>query len=213
MSLIRLENKYRELCDTPSDINEHLPTLFYYSSQCQSAIELGVRGVVSTYAILYGLFLNNSNKKKLLLNDITPCNITDIIEISNELEIDLNYQWLNDLEMNITENYDLTFIDTFHVYGQLKRELDKFSKITNKYIIMHDTTVDEQYGEIIRMFPYQERYNNEAQHMSKITNIPENELLIGLCPAIEEFLDSHPEWTLCKRYNNNNGLTILEKIV
>ena len=211
MSFIRLENKYRELCNTPSDINEHLPTLFYYSSKCQSAIELGVRGVISTYAILYGLLLNSNNKKKLLLNDIEPCNISDIIEISNDLEVELDYQWINDLEMNITENYDLTFIDTYHVYGQLKRELDKFSKITNKYIIMHDTTVDEQYGEIIRMFPNQEWYDNEAQRMSKITNIPENELLIGLWPAIEEFLDSNPEWSLCKRYMNNNGLTILEK--
>ena len=211
MSFIRLENKYRELCNTPSDINEHLPTLFYYSSKCQSAIELGVRGVISTYAILYGLLLNSNNKKQLLLNDIEPCNISDIIEISNDLEVELDYQWINDLEMNITENYDLTFIDTYHVYGQLKRELDKFSKITNKYIIMHDTTVDEQYGEIIRMFPNQELYDNEAQRMSKITNIPENELLIGLWPAIEEFLDSNPEWSLCKRYMNNNGLTILEK--
>ena len=211
MSFVKLENKYRELCTTPSDINEHLPTLFYYSSKCQSAIELGVRGVISTYAILYGLLLNSNNKKKLLLNDIDPCNISDIIEISNDLEIELNYQWVSDLEMNINENYDLTFIDTFHVYGQLKRELDKFSKITNKYIIMHDTTVDEQYGEIIRMFPNQEWHINEAQRMSKITNIPEDELLKGLWPAIEEFLDSHPEWRLCKRYMNNNGLTILEK--
>jgi len=211
MSFVKLENKYRELCTTPSDINEHLPTLFYYSSKCQSAIELGVRGVISTYAILYGLLLNSNDKKKLLLNDIVPCNISDIIEISNDLEVDLNYQWISDLEMDINENYDLTFIDTFHVYGQLKRELDKFSKITNKYIIMHDTTVDEIHGEIIRMFPNQEWHINEAQRMSKITNIPQEELLKGLWPAVEEFLDGNPEWSLCKRYMNNNGLTILER--
>jgi hypothetical protein len=211
MSFDKLEQKYRELCTTPSDINEHLPTLFYYSSKCQSAIELGVRGVISTYAILYGLLLNNNNKKKLLLNDIDPCNISDIIEISNDLEVELNYQWVSDLEMVIDENYDLTFIDTFHVYGQLKRELDKFSKITNKYIIMHDTTVDEIHGEIIRMFPNQEWHINEAQRISKTTNIPEEELLKGLWPAVEEFLDANPEWCLCKRYMNNNGLTILER--
>lgn len=28
------------------------------------------------------------------------------------------------------------FIDTWHVYEELKRELNKFSKITNKYIIL-----------------------------------------------------------------------------
>jgi hypothetical protein len=211
MSFNKLENKYRELCCTPSDINEHLPTLFYYSSKCQSAIELGVRGVISTYAILYGLLLNNNNNKKLLLNDIEPCNISDIIEIANDLEVELKYEWISDLEMNITENYDLTFIDTFHVYGQLKRELDKFSKITNKYIIMHDTTVDEKYGEIYRCYYNEDAARNEASRVSKTTNIPEDELLKGLWPAIEEFLDNNQDWTLCKRYMNNNGLTILEK--
>ena len=211
MSLIKLENKYRELCNTPSDINEHLPTLFHYASKCESIIELGVSGVVSTYAFLYGLNNNNNATKKLLLNDIEPCNISDIVDLSDGLGIDLKYDWISDLEMNIDENYDLTFIDTYHVYGQLKRELDKYSKITNKYIIMHDTTVDEVYGEIIRMFPHQEWYINEAQRMSKITNIPENELLIGLWPAVEEFLNDNPEWSVCERFTNNNGLTILQK--
>jgi len=211
MSFDKLEQKYRELCNTPSDINEHLPILFYYSSKCQSAIELGVRGVVSTYAILYGLLLNGNNNKKILLNDISPCDISDIVEITNDIEVELEYEWINDLEMNITENYDLTFIDTYHVYGQLKRELDKFSKITNKYIIMHDTTIDEQFGELIRYNPNEIEARNEAKHISEITNIPEDELLIGLWPAIEEFLDANPEWYLCKRYMNNNGLTILEK--
>jgi len=211
MSLIKLENKYKELCNTTSDINEHLPTLFHYASKCKSVIELGVRGCVSTYAFLYGLNNNNTNTKKLLLNDINPCNISDIIELTNDLGVDLKYEWISDLEMNINENYDLTFIDTLHVYGQLKRELTKYSKITNKYIIMHDTTVDEFYGEIIRIFPNQEWYMNEAQHISKITNIPENELLIGLWPAVEEFLNDNPEWSICDRFTNNNGLTILQK--
>ena len=49
------------------------------------------------------------------------------------------------------EKFDLTFIDTWHVYGQLKRELTKFNKITNKYIIMHDTTIDGYLGESLRM--------------------------------------------------------------
>jgi hypothetical protein len=211
MSLSKLENKYRELCSSRSDINEHLPTLFHYASKCESIIELGVRGVVSTYSFLYGLLNNNTTTKKLLLNDIEPCNISNVVELSRELGVDLKYDWISDLEMNINENYDLTFIDTLHVYGQLKRELDKYSKITNKYIIMHDTTVDEIYGEIIRMNPKEEWYNIEARRMSKITNIPENELLVGLWPAIEEFLNDNPQWTICERFTNNNGLTILQK--
>ena len=47
----------------PSDINEHLPTLYKYAQECESVIELGVRGVISSYALVYGLVSNNKSKK------------------------------------------------------------------------------------------------------------------------------------------------------
>jgi len=103
------------------------------------------------------------------------------------------------------ENVDLTFIDTWHVYAQLKRELDKFSKTTNKYIIMHDTTVDEFYGETIRC-----GWNAQAQ--SEQTGFPIEEINCGLWKAVEDFLASNNNWKLKEHYVNNNGLTILEKI-
>jgi len=34
----------------------------------------------------------------------------------------------------------------------------------------------------------------------------------GLCPAIAEFLKTHPEWKEKETYTNNNGLTVLHKI-
>jgi hypothetical protein len=34
----------------------------------------------------------------------------------------------------------------------------------------------------------------------------------GLWPAITEFLESHPEWKLHKRYTNNNGITIIARV-
>lgn len=111
----------------------------------------------------------------------------------------------NNLELNFTENYDLTFIDTWHVYGQLKRELAKFAPITNKYIIMHDTTVDEFKGETIRR-----RWNAVEQSIQ--SGIPVDEINKGLWPAVQEFLDSNPEWVLHERFTNNNGLTILRRI-
>ena len=34
------------------------------------------------------------------------------------------YEWINDLDLDLKDRrFDLTFIDTWHVYGQLKREL------------------------------------------------------------------------------------------
>lgn len=90
------------------------------------------------------------------------------------------------------------------LYGQLKRELAKFSKVTNKYIIMHDTTIDEIYGETIRQ-------NLNAEEQSRLSGIPINEILKGLWPAVEEFLRDNPDWILLERFTNNNGLTVLKK--
>jgi hypothetical protein len=203
-----IKNKYLSICNIHSDINEHLPTLYKYASECDSVLELGVRGCISSWAFLYGLLNNNSyniNKRKLILNDIEECNINELLETSKNLDINISYKWINDLELDITENVDITFIDTWHVYGQLKRELDKFSKITNKYIIMHDTTVDEILGETIRNC-----WN--ASEQSKITGIPIEEINCGLQKAIDEFLYNNSSWKLKERFTNNNGLTIIEKI-
>lgn len=211
-----LKNKYYALCNERSDINEHLPTLYKYAIKCDSVFETGVRGVISSYALTYGLLSNpNKSNKEILLNDITQCNISEFIQYTQSLHIDIKYIWKSNLEIELERTYDLTFIDTFHVYGQLKCELEKFSKITNKYIIMHDTTIDGVLGEAKREGGYGNYYykNNKMDELSNITKLPVNEILNGLWPAIEEFLAKQPQWILKERFTNNNGLTILEKNV
>jgi hypothetical protein len=200
-----IEKEFYNLSITSSDINEHLPTLKKYASECESVFETGVRGCVSSWALAYGLLQNNYNKKKLLMNDITSCDIQKLLNATQGLPIQIDYIWKNNLDLLITDTFDLTFIDTWHVYGQLKRELAKFAPITNKYIIMHDTTVDEWLGENIRMG------FNSAQH-SLESGFPIDEINKGIWYAIEEFLDVNKEWVLHERYINNNGLTILRRI-
>ena len=43
--MYKIVDKYNTLCKTPSDINEHLPTLEKYAS----IFETGVRGVISSW--------------------------------------------------------------------------------------------------------------------------------------------------------------------
>jgi hypothetical protein len=206
-----VKNKYNYLKKTPSDINEHLETLYTYSTKCESVIELGVRGCVSSWALLYGLLNNNSINKKMFLNDIEKCNINELVntikEINNTTQhnIDVNYEWISDLDLTLNSSYDLTFIDTWHIYGQLKQELNKFSKCTNKYIIMHDTTIDEIHGETIRC-------GSNIDNLLKTTNFTREELTNGLKRAIDEFLVENTNWVLKQKFTNNNGLTILEKV-
>jgi len=202
-----IENKYNTLCKETSDINEHLPTLFKYASECESIIELGVRGCVSSWVFVFGLLNNNKDIKKILLNDIEKCNIDELLHYTKKLDINVDYQWKNDLDLVINENVDLVFIDTWHNYGQLIRELNKFSKVTNKYIIMHDTEVDKIYGEIIRSG------ESNVYEQSQRSGYPVEEINCGLQKAIDEFLEKNNDWILLEKFENNNGLTILKRIL
>lgn len=206
-----LEDKYKNICETRSDINEHLPTLYDYSKQCKSVLELGVRSAVSTFAFIKGLSENECQEKILIscdTRDITDQeNVKRINTFTKQYNIDYTFLCKNDLDINIPSeitNIDLTFIDTWHVYGQLKRELQKFAPITKRYIIMHDTELDKINGETIRS-------NWNAAEQSRQSGIPVDEINKGLEAAIEEFLKHNQDWMRYETFTNNNGLTILKR--
>ena len=96
------------------------------------------------------------------------------------------------------------------MYGQIKRELEKFATVCNKYIIMHDTTVDEIDGVREYGYNYQHAYGR-ATELAAQSGIPREEILKGMWFGIQEFLARHPEWYIKDRYFNNNGLMVLAK--
>jgi len=194
---------YHEKCRHISDIHEHLPTLYKYALQCNHITECGVRYIVSSYAFAFGLKDKENNK----LIQVDPYKDPSAEKFKNECQnenINVLFYEQSDLECPL-ENTELLFIDTWHVYGQLKRELERWNLYVSKYIILHDTTVDEWNGETIRM-----GFNAEEQ--SKTCGIPILEINMGLWPAVVEFLSNHPEWRLKERFTNCNGLTILERV-
>lgn len=200
----KLDERYDYFCKEISDINEHLPLLSKCASKCESILETGVRGGVSSWALAHGLVNNGKTEKYLFLNDKIVCNVDELIEATKDLGIVVEYEWKNNLELNLEREFDMLFIDTWHVYGQLKRELKAFSKKIRKYIVMHDTTVDDFVGETLR-----NGWNPSQQ--SAESGIPEDEITRGVWPAIEEFLEENPEWTILGRFTNNNGLTVLKR--
>ena len=176
-----IELNYKVRCDTPSDINEHLPTLHDLAKECTSVIELGVRGVVSSWAFAAGL----PEGSKMFMNDLEPCRVDSVIRAAKlEKNIEATFIHGSDLEIPLPEPADLVFIDTWHVYAQLKRELDRYEPLAKKYIALHDTTVDEWQGETIRL-------GWSAEEQSKTTGFPVEEINKGLWPAVEEFLEKH----------------------
>jgi hypothetical protein len=80
---------------------------------------------------------------------------------------------------------DLLFVDSLHIYEQVQKELELHAGKARKYIGFHDTTTYADRGEFGGR---------------------------GIWPAIQEFIDSHPEWQLVERRTNNNGLTILKRV-
>jgi hypothetical protein len=203
MALATIEHNYIRSAILTSDINEHIPTLRNYGEICSHITECGVRGVVSSWA--FAAALKGKSGGRLIQVDLdTNENVIQFGRIAREAGIDVTFYQQSDLECPI-EQTELLFIDTWHVYGHLKRELARWNSNVSKYIILHDTTVDGEYGETIRM-------NMNAEKQSKESGIPVEEICKGLWPAVTEFLEAHPEWILEKRYTNNNGLTILRRV-
>ena len=200
-----LYQKFLQASQIPSDINEHVKTLFEYAAKCESVAEFGVRGGVSTFGLLYGLTQNNSESKKYIGVDINYCEISQTMS-SECKSANIDYQFIQHDSATVDlPEVDLLFIDSWHIYGHLKRELENNHSRVKKYILMHDTTIDGDLGESIRC-------NWNTFEQSKSSGYPEEEIRKGLWPAVTEFLEQHKDWKLLERYTNNNGLTILQRV-
>jgi hypothetical protein len=197
-----LRNRYHRACDTPSDINQHLPLLLGYAKQCSSIVECGVRSVCSSYAFALGLEGRCDNGFTLIDVYKSPL-IEDFVGLCSSAGVNAKFVHGSDLDCQLVDS-DLLFIDTWHVYAQLRRELARWHSCTRKFIIIHDTSIDGVRGESLRT-------GLDIGQQSLESGFPEDEIAKGLWPAIEEFLDSSPEWALDLRLENNNGLTILRR--
>lgn len=178
---MKIDEIYVEKCLEPSDINEHLPVLKEFASKCEMVTEFGVRGVVSTWALIAGRpeqvtsYDLNSPGDEVLFNVRSVARDAKVFFVFYQVDVRFTF---------IAET-DLLFIDTFHTYSQLRAELRKHAHDVRKWIILHDT---ETFGE-----------KGEADG--------EN----GLNFAIREFLLANDDWFELVRYTNNNGLTILQR--
>ena len=160
--------------------------------------------IYRSWAFLNGLVKNEKEQKLIHSCDLErSVNIDYLEKACQEQNVPFTFHQCSDLDLPF-QTYDMIFIDTWHVYGHLKRELNKFNKMALKYIVMHDTEVDRVHGETIRN-------GWDAREQTKKTGIPIHEILKGLQPAIDEFLAEHPEWKIKEHFTHNNGMTVLER--
>jgi glycosyltransferase involved in cell wall biosynthesis len=174
---LALADRYRRASLTPSDINEHLPTLYLLGRQCRHITEMGTRNGLSTAAWLF------ARPEKLVCYDrVKLPAVADLESLAGPTS--LVFHEADVLVVDIEET-DLLFIDTWHVYEQLKEELRLHAGKARRYVVLHDT---ETFGE-----------RGEAEGRR------------GLWPAVEEFLAAGI-FRVKERFNNNNGLTVLERV-
>lgn len=168
---LAIEKEYIKACNTPSDINQHLPILRVFANNCKHVTEFGVRNGQSTRAFLAsGAVLRSYD----IVKDFF---VSALFDQASYVGRDVEYNIGDTLKIDI-EPTDMLFVDTEHTYEQVRGELNRHHHKVKKYIAFHDTTI---FGDAIM-------------------------------PAIEEFLAVNRSWIIIYRVENNNGLTIIERV-
>jgi cephalosporin hydroxylase len=186
-----LEQLFRSAVSLPTDINEHLELLRLLSSQCEHVTEFGMRGGMSTTALLAG------QPKTFITWDIDPAAVisqvtANLFNTSAGGRTTFQPRVGNTLEISVIEPTDMLFIDSLHTCKQLIAELvrhaDPVTNNVRKYLAFHDTVT---FGEV-----------------------SEDGTEPGLRAALRHFQRNHafPVWKLVVDRPNNNGLCVLANV-
>ena len=214
--------RYAELARTPGDIVLHLPLLRSLAARCESVAELGVRSVVSSWAFLAGLVDGaDAAAADAAAAGVPPpprqrvLHCLDIVDTPAVLATLAPPAWALDVTVTFTRGdsarvplppVDLVFIDTWHTYGHLRRELALHAPRARRFIALHDTECDGAVSEGVRM-------GWDLSANATGANYTLLEVTLGLKAAVFDFLAAHiGEWALASHAPINNGLTVLARV-
>jgi hypothetical protein len=199
-ALLVLKEKYEKSCRETTDINEHVPVLRCLASQCSSVVEIGMRGMTSTWGILQGLSESSSAAPSYIGIDIeTPSGIRSAKYLAEACGISFKFLNCNDMTIDI-EPTEMLFIDSLHTYCHLLYELEKFSPKVSKYIALHDTNAPWGFADD---YFYKGDYTEYPAEFDRSKR--------GLWQAVEDFLLKHSEWVIMEHHFHNYGFTILKR--
>jgi hypothetical protein len=192
----------KEFFKTP-EAEKKCGEILKYGSNCETVIEYGSCGGVSTLALFQAL-LNGKKKWRPRLFGVDISEDVSIIrlrEIAEKTGISFQFWKGHSFEFPVFET-DGFFWDTFHCGGVLTRDLERISPYVNKYIFISGS---ETYG-----------INSEAviknMNLDTLTNelhMSNEEISEGLKPALIQFLKKNPEW---RQKSECGDLLILERI-
>ena len=129
------------LTRTATDINEHLPMLYFLAQQCDHVTEFGVRTGASTLAFLHGLQGRPATLRSYDIND--QYGVQD--SLTRWTRVEWTFSICSTLSITRIEPTDLLFVDTLHNYDQVRQELALHGDAARRWIVFHDT---ETFGTI-----------------------------------------------------------------
>ena len=120
------------------DCVPHYPTLITLARQAKTVIEWGVRGGVSTWALLDGLPEDGHLWSVDIIDCVVPPRVSEDPRWTFLVGDDLDPA----IQAQLPSEADLIFIDTSHTYEQTVAELALAAQLTSK-IALHDYALDE----------------------------------------------------------------------
>ena len=123
------------LTRTATDINEHLPMLYFLAQQCDHVTEFGVRTGASTLAFLHGLQGRPATLRSYDIND--QYGVQD--SLTKWTRVEWTFSICSTLSITRIEPTDLLFVDTLHNYDQVRQELALHGESARRWIVFHDT--------------------------------------------------------------------------
>ena len=120
------------------DMHPHYRTLTRYASECDVIVEWGVRGGVSTWALLDGLKPTGTLWSVDIIDCVVPPRVSEDPRWRFVVGDDLDPL----IQAKLPPVCDLVFIDTSHTYEQTVGELAYALTLAPRRIVMHDYVMD-----------------------------------------------------------------------
>jgi predicted O-methyltransferase YrrM len=124
--------------DVQVDMAPHYRTLTRQASECRTIVEWGVRGGVSTWALLDGLPPDGTLWSVDIIDCVVPPRVSQdprwFFLVGDDLDPDIGRR--------LPDHADLVFIDTSHEYEQTVGELAYALTLTPARITMHDYVME-----------------------------------------------------------------------
>lgn len=183
MTINPLYTEYMQFCNIQSDINEHMPLIYELACKCTNTTEFGIGYGRSTRAFIAALLKTNGSHISYDLKILEG--VPELFDRAERANLDAIYLQENTLHIEI-EPTDMLLVDSHHTYKQVKEELELHGDKVAKYILFHDIVL----------------FGDEGQDMGSL----------GIRPAIDDWMNDHPEWTIIEERLNNNGMLLLGKV-